>query len=125
MTARSVPEWIGKTPDTAAPQRVRIRCFERAEGRCHICGVKIQVGEKWQLDHIQALIEGGENREGNLAPAHDKCHKPKTRQEVARKSKVARMKAKHIGAVEKRPWSPNLKKKIDGSVVDRRTGEPV
>ena len=122
--ARALPEWIAKNDDTKAPPRVRLRCFERDKGVCHICKQKIKVGDKWELDHVTALIEGGENREGNLSPAHVKCHRQKTRQEVARKSKVARMKAKHIGAVKKRPWS-QFKKKMDGSVVDRKTGEVI
>ena len=40
-TGRTVPEWIGKTPDTPAPPRVRLRIFETFGGRCAICGRKI------------------------------------------------------------------------------------
>jgi 5-methylcytosine-specific restriction protein A len=31
---REVPEWIGATDDAAIPARVRVRVFERYEGRC-------------------------------------------------------------------------------------------
>lgn len=122
--ARSTPEWIGKTDNTQAPPRVRIRCFEHNNRKCHLCGQNILVGDKWELDHIIALINGGENRQSNLAPAHKKCHRRKTAQDVAEKSKIARIKARHIGAAEKRPWS-KFKKRMDGTVVDRKTGEPV
>ena len=33
--SRSVPEWIGKTDDTPAPPRVRLRVLERCEGKRH------------------------------------------------------------------------------------------
>jgi 5-methylcytosine-specific restriction enzyme A len=36
MTGRSIPEWIGKTPDSKIPPRVKLRIWERYEGRCHI-----------------------------------------------------------------------------------------
>ncbi|MEP4443284.1 MAG: hypothetical protein ABJZ69_13620 [Hyphomicrobiales bacterium] len=50
--------------------------------------------------------------------------KAKTAQDVKAIRKSDRQKAKHIGAVSKRPWS-QFKKKMDGSVVDRETGEPI
>lgn len=31
---RDVEEWIGKTPDSAIPKRVRLRVFERLGGQC-------------------------------------------------------------------------------------------
>ena len=32
-----LPEWVGETPDTPVPKRVRIRVFERDRGQCQIC----------------------------------------------------------------------------------------
>jgi 5-methylcytosine-specific restriction enzyme A len=124
MTARGVPEWIGKTPDTAIPPRVKLRVWERAGGCCEVCRRKIGVGEAWQADHTQAIINGGENREGNLRVICDWCHKPKTAADVAEKSKTARMKAKHLGAAgPKRSFATNRngqwKKKLSGEVVRR------
>lgn len=95
--SRSVAEWIGQTDDHRAPPKVRQRIFDR-DNRCHICGQPIQVGQKWDLDHVKALINGGENRESNLRPAHVKCHKDKTARDVAEKAKVAAIRQKHIGA---------------------------
>lgn len=48
---RSVPEWVGKTDDTKVPPRVRLRCFEREGGICHLSGIKIRAGDSWELDH--------------------------------------------------------------------------
>jgi 5-methylcytosine-specific restriction enzyme A len=97
MTGRTVPEWIGKTPDTPAPPRVRLRVWDAAGGRCAICGRKIGAGERWECDHIVALANGGENRESNLRVLCCNCHKIKTRGDVAEKAKIARIRDKHLG----------------------------
>lgn len=100
---RSVPEWIGATDDTAIPPRVKARVFLAHDGICHISGRKIRPGEAWQCDHVKALINGGENRESNLAPALAEAHREKTAEDVAIKSKVARTRAKHLGIWPKGP----------------------
>jgi 5-methylcytosine-specific restriction protein A len=100
--ARSVEEWIGKTPDTAIPPRVKLRIFERAGGRCHISGRLIRAGERWDAEHIIALCNGGEHRETNLAPALTALHRGKTALDVAEKSMVYRKRAKHLGITPKR-----------------------
>ena len=96
--SRSVPEWVGRTDDTPVPKRVRLRVFDRHGGVCHITGRKIQTGEAWECDHVVALANGGENRESNLAPALVDAHKAKTAEDVKKKAKDARVRAKHIGA---------------------------
>lgn len=97
--ARTVKEWQGRTDDSKAPPRVRQKIFDRDAGKCHLCGHAIKVpGETWDLDHIVALINGGENRETNLAPAHKHCHLAKTALDVGEKSKVAAVRQKHTGA---------------------------
>lgn len=95
--AREVPEWIGKSDDQAIPPRVRLRVFERHGGICHLSGRKIMAGDKWQIDHVKALVNGGEHRESNFAPVLDAPHKAKTAEDVAEKSKVYRIRAKHLG----------------------------
>lgn len=97
MTGRSVPEWIGKTPDTPAPARVRLRVFEAHGGRCYLSGRKILPGDKWELEHKLALCLGGENRESNLAPALADAHKEKTAVDVGMKAKADRIRMKHLG----------------------------
>jgi len=102
-TARSVPEWIGKTPDSRPPQHVRVRIFERYNGVCHWSGITIRPGDHWDVDHVRALINGGENRESNMAPIlRGKPHKEKTRQDVAEKSRNYRKRAAHLGLTGKR-----------------------
>lgn len=95
--ARSTEEWIGKSDDTPIPARVRVRVFDTHKGVCHLSGRKIAAGEAWDCDHVVALINGGENRESNLAPALRDKHREKTAEDVALKSKVYRQRAKHLG----------------------------
>lgn len=96
-TKREVAEWVGKTPDSKPPASVRLRVFERWEGRCYLSGRKIQAGETWDLEHVVALCNGGENREANMRPALREAHKIKTRADLAEKSKVERVRRKHLG----------------------------
>jgi 5-methylcytosine-specific restriction enzyme A len=99
---RSLPEWIGKTPDAQIPPRVRLRIFETHWGKCHISGRRIQAGELWDCEHIVALVNGGEHRESNLAPALRDKHREKTKADVAEKAVVYRKRAKHLGLAPKR-----------------------
>jgi hypothetical protein len=92
-------EEMGSSPDAKVPPRVRVRIFEANEGRCHRTDRKIMPGDAWELEHRIALCNGGQHRESNLAPIlAGKPHKEKTAEDVAEKSKVYRMRAKHIGA---------------------------
>lgn len=95
---RKVAEWIGKTDDAMPSPRVRQRIYDANEGICHICSLPIKTGETWHLDHVKALIEGGENRESNMKPAHAHCNLAKAKQETKRKAKVQRTRQKHTGA---------------------------
>ncbi|WP_084800950.1 HNH endonuclease [Bradyrhizobium sp. Tv2a-2] len=123
---RSIKEWIGKTHDSQVPPRVRLRIFERHNGICHISGRTIRAGETWDLDHVVSLINGGEHRESNLAPALKAPHRLKTAQDVAEKSRVYRKRAAHLGIKPKkgRPMpgsrASGIRKRMNGT-VERRT----
>ena len=41
------------------------------------------------VDHVRALINGGENRESNLAPILREKHREKTARDIDEKAKVA------------------------------------
>lgn len=112
---RSVPEWHGATDDTQAPPRVRLRVFEKAGGCCHRCERKIGAGESWTLEHLQALVNGGENRESNLGVTCDWCLPAKNREDVAIKKKNASVRKKHVGATRKKKKIPY--RRFDGSPV--------
>lgn len=123
--SRAVPEWIGKTDDAAIPPRVRLRVFEAHGGVCHLSGRSIQAGEPWDCDHIRALVNGGEHRETNLAPALRDKHRAKTADDVREKSIVRRKQMKSLGIAPKkgRPMpgskASGLRKRMNGEVERR------
>jgi 5-methylcytosine-specific restriction protein A len=110
--------WHGKTDDSRAPPRVALRVFERFNGKCACCGRKIQPGEKWQLDHVEALINGGRNNESNLQPLLEEHHKNKSRADVAQKSSTYRKRSKHLGI--KRTGRTIAGRKFDGTPIPSR-----
>lgn len=99
---RDVPEWIGRDDDTPVPPRVRLRVFDAKGGRCHKCRRKIRVGESWTCEHVKAIINGGENRESKLDLTCSNCLPEKNADDVAEKSKVYKIRAKHLG-IETKP----------------------
>lgn len=99
---RSVPEWIGKTPDSVPPPHVRLRIFNRYDGRCYLSKRKIRPGETWHAEHMLALTLGGENRERNLAPALVDPHKVKTAKDRRIKKRTDKRRKRHIGIKPKR-----------------------
>ena len=103
-TARAVEEWVGATPDTPIPDRVKIRVFERYGGKCYLTGKRLSAGE-WDVEHIKRLKAGGENRESNLAPAWRKPHREKTAAENVENGIINRKKRKHLlPKVKKHKW---------------------
>lgn len=128
---RSVKEWVGKTDDSKIPNLVRIRVFEKHHGTCYRSGLKIKPGDKWDLDHIIALANGGEHRESNLAPILRVPHREKTKEDRKVQSRIYKIKKRHLGLAKSRgrpmagTKASGLKRLMNGTVIDRRTGKPV
>jgi len=97
-------------------RKERVRLFGLHGEKCHICSQKIQVGEAWELEHIVPWELTRDDSDENVKPAHFKCHKVKTADDVAAIRKADRVKAKHIGA-----WpEPRAKIKSRGFGNSRR-----
>lgn len=94
---RDVSEWIGADDNTPIPPRVKVRLFQKFGGFCQICTLSIRGKLLAEYDHAVALINGGANRENNIQLVCSECHKGKTRQDVAEKSRMARKRMKAIG----------------------------
>jgi 5-methylcytosine-specific restriction protein A len=117
---RAVPEWIGRNDNVKIPDRVKVRVYHKAKGKCAVCTLTTLAG---QYDHVIPLILGGEHREANLQWLCVPCHKAKTALDVKLKAKVARVQKRHLG-IKKPSRFPGSrdsrwKKKMDGSVVLR------
>lgn len=122
---RTIPQWQGKTPDTAPPPRVKLRVFQNHDGRCHICKAKILAGDQWDTDHVIRIRDGGKNIEGNIAPAHKRCHARKTASENTQQAVEDRKAKKHLG-IKKATSRPlpgtkasGWKRKMNGEVERR------
>ncbi|WP_430256491.1 HNH endonuclease [Neorhizobium sp. DAR64872/K0K18] len=126
--SRSTPEWIAKNDDAKIPDRVKVRIIERENFICHLTGAKIDpVRDQFDFDHKVSLILGGEHRESNLFPTLREAHRKKTAIEVGIKSKIAKVKKKHLGITKPKSSlsAGPYKRKMNGDVVDTRTGEVV
>jgi len=105
-TSRSVPEWIGRTPDSEPPPHVVRRIFDTHNGRCHITHCEIDpVRDEWHVEHVKSLRNGGQNRETNMAPAIIQAHLEKTAAENSAGAKADRIREKHLG-LHKRKGRP-------------------
>jgi 5-methylcytosine-specific restriction protein A len=126
---RALPEWIGKNADSAVPPRVRVRIFDRYEGRCQCgCNRKIMAGERWDCEDTIAIINGGQRRESNLKPWLSEHHPKKTAADVAEKSRVYRKRANHIGVdlrqgpkIQSRGFAKRAPQRTASRPIERRT----
>lgn len=116
---------VGTTPRKPMSPMRKLRIFEAHGGICILCGLKIHGGrgEKWIVEHVRALVLGGEDTDANCGPAHETCRRVKDKADIASASKAKRMKAKHLG-IKRRSTFPcgrntPFKKRMDGSVVRR------
>jgi 5-methylcytosine-specific restriction protein A len=114
--SRKINEWIGDTDDSAIPPRVKIRVFIRDGKKCCICTFPIVGKLRPAYDHTIAIINGGENREKNLQLLCVPCHAEKTGNDVAIKSKTARIQKKHFGL--KKPRTITRWRRFDRTIRD-------
>jgi 5-methylcytosine-specific restriction endonuclease McrA len=103
---RSTDEWFARHKDgtynhkSEVPPKVKLRVKSRANDCCQNCGVRVRQGGG-HVDHIEALIFSTDNRplnrESNLQYLCTNCHKPKTADDVAKKSREAKTQASLAG----------------------------
>jgi 5-methylcytosine-specific restriction endonuclease McrA len=124
--SRTVAEWVGRTDDSMPTDACKRRILERQGWRCAITDVEFRDGVKAEFDHITALWLGGENRENNLQAITKAAHAAKTKTEATVRAKVNRNQIKRIAGKKKSSLThPQFKRQMDGTVIDRRTGEIV
>lgn len=107
----------------------RFELLKRENYRCHLCGGLIYPGQGWDISHEIPLELGGLDDDANRRSAHRKCHIVHTATvDIPAIAKAKRIQAKHhAGATGRRPMAGGrddlLKRKMDGTVVFRATGE--
>ena len=138
-SAPIIAEWDGES-------LVPVRQFEK------YCDVNFIVGERYrvtlqeersanshnhyfavltELWHIipRALIGKSADTDDNMQPAHVLCHAVKTKADVHAINKAKRREARHMGFKKSKSPLPfgrdsKWKKRMDGQVIDRKTGQP-
>lgn len=127
MTGRSLPEWIGKTPDAKVPPRVRQRVFDAYNRTCYLSSIIIASGMAWEIEHRKPLHLGGEHRESNLAPALTEHHKLKTAAEMRAKAKADRIAKRNSGSqavpkqkIQSPGFPPSTRMRSPKAVMARR-----
>lgn len=106
------------------PKR-RLEVWQTWFGKCHICGGQINgVTEKWDVEHIVSLENGGADTLENMAPAHLVCHAAKTKSDRATAAKSRRVYAKHHGLHRPKTVMPGsraspFKRKFNGTTIRR------
>lgn len=106
----------------------RLRIWEAHKGVCILCSRPIDgAREKWIVEHKRALALGGADDDANCGPAHEACADEKTlRQDMPAIVKAKRQKMKALGIRTPSKLShPTLKRRMDGTVIDRRTGQEI
>lgn len=103
-------------------KRVKLEAWTRAKGCCEACGIKLD-GKRVEYDHVIADSLGGEPVVGNCRVLCSPCHLAKTRSDAPRIAKTNRLRAREAGIRKKSRFpgsrDSRLKKRIDGSVVER------
>ena len=124
--ARTVEEWIGRTDNSKPTDACKLRILDRQGNRCAMTDHAFRPGDKIEYDHKMPLWLGGRNCESNLQAVLADAHKRKTQAEATVRAKVNAIRKKHLlGKQPSKGWNTRFKKKINGDVIDRRTGEIV
>lgn len=124
----SIPrEAVEATPRKAMTDARRLRIWKAAKGLCKWCGEAVdQFGPRVRYDHFIALALGGAEDDGNVRPLHTRpCDSAKTALDKKLIAKAVRLRNRAAGKkrpsrLRSKPFSRELRKKMDGTVVVRR-----
>lgn len=116
-------EFIAPTPRTRMTRVRRVSIFIARNGKCWRCRNQIRDGEKWIVEHPDALVFGGSDNDDDLWPAHVRCGIEKTKEDQAALAKRNRIIDANYAKPERR--QSRFKRKMSGEVVDRATNAPI
>jgi len=85
-------QFIAPTKRKKINQKEAAKLFLLHNGICCNCGHQIRSGEKWFIEHVDALILGGAEVTDNRRPSHvEKCKAKKDAADAAARSKRDRI----------------------------------
>ena len=101
-------QYIAPTKRKKMRQPEAARLFLLHNGICCNCGKQIRTGEEWFIEHVDALVLGGEESDDNRRPSHvDKCKAKKDAADARARSKRDRIITKN--------WQPEERPKMRGA----------
>ena len=109
MTVQYAPP----TPRKKISRRESARLFLLHNGICANCGRQIRPGEKWFVEHVDALVLGGADNDANRRPAHLKCKAGKDASDAAARARRDRIITQGLvsdEAVRPRPYGRGFRK---------------
>jgi 5-methylcytosine-specific restriction endonuclease McrA len=99
---------------------------ERHGWVCYLSGLVIDPArDRWEIEHVIPLANGGTDDDDNLRPVLAKAHLAKTKGDLRKIAKGKRIIEKHTGCrkLSSRPMPfgrrSRLKKKLSGEIVER------
>jgi hypothetical protein len=85
-------EYLAPTKRKKMTQKEAARLFLLHNGICCNCGQQIKSGERWFIEHVDALVLGGAETDDNRRPSHvEKCKAKKDAADAAARSKRDRI----------------------------------
>lgn len=106
-------QFIAPTKRKKISQKETARLFLVHNGICCNCGLQIRSGEKWFIEHPEALVLGGpDDIDANKRPSHvEKCKAKKDAADAAARSKRDRIITKDWDRGERRMRGPGFRKR--------------
>jgi len=120
-------EDMGTTKRGNLSARRKLAIWEREKGKCMVCSVKLVTG-KFIFEHVRALELGGTDTDDNIRLTCKGCATEKTKQDHSNAARAKRKKSSVLGLKQSKTPMPfgkgsKFKKKMDGTVVRRDSGE--
>lgn len=120
-------EDMGTTKRGNLSARRKLAIWEREKGKCMLCSVKLVTG-KFIFEHVRALELGGTDTDDNIRLTCKGCATEKTKQDHSTAARAKRKKTSVLGLKQSKTPMPfgkgsKFKKKMDGTVVRRDSGE--
>ncbi len=66
-------EKVKEKKRSSLTKKQRLLIFNKTDGRCHICGIELDINE-YQADHVKAHSAGGLHSENNYLPSCFTCN---------------------------------------------------
>lgn len=112
------------TPREYLTDQQKARLFVERGGQCWKCTRKLRPGDKWIVEHVLALENGGTNEWSNLDITCENCLPAKNAEDHGKAAKSRHVRTYHTVPNSQRDKRQGFKgwRKFDGTPVFRRGG---